>query len=146
MRYVRSYKATLFSCFFGLRFLSNYYRHAFRRKSLRKSFHLTGIDFDYYQHYQRVKGTLIFVHGMAKLGKDDPRVVQLAESIARTGYRVIVPDLPSIRSLEIHKGQEDEVFSRLELLCEDQKFVPDKLGLRKNTPAETAIATNFSAF
>ncbi len=129
MRYVRGYRTTLVGCFFGLRLLINYYRHAFRRKSLRKSFHFPGIDFDHYQHHRRVEGTLIFVHGMAKLGKDDPRVVQLAESIARTGYRVIVPDFPSIRSLEIHKGQEDEVFSRLELLCEYQKFVPDKFFL-----------------
>ena len=129
MRYVRGYRTTLVGCFFGLRLLINYYRHAFRRKSLRKSFHFPGIDFDHYQHHRRVEGTLIFVHGMAKLGKDDPRVVQLAESIARTGYRVIVPDFPSIRSLEIYKGQEDEVFSRLELLCEDKKFVSDKFFL-----------------
>lgn len=45
--------------------------------------------------------TIVFMNGAVPAGRDESAVVQLAEGLARAGYRVYVPDLPGLRSGEI---------------------------------------------
>lgn len=44
---------------------------------------------------------LVLVPGADRAGKDHPRVVALARSLARARFAVLVPDLPALRALEV---------------------------------------------
>jgi pimeloyl-ACP methyl ester carboxylesterase len=56
---------------------------------------------DLYQSAQRSLATLVLVPGVAELGKDDPRLVAFATTLARARFLVLVPDLPSLRALRV---------------------------------------------
>jgi len=45
---------------------------------------------------------VILVPGLVEAGKDDPRVPPFAELLARAGFTVVVPNLPSFRTLRVH--------------------------------------------
>ncbi len=47
------------------------------------------------------RGALVLVPGAARSGKDDPRLVALATTLARAGLVVLVPDIVSLRALEV---------------------------------------------
>ena len=44
----------------------------------------------------RKHAAILFVHGINGLGKDDPRIVTLAETLSRSGFAVLVPGLPDM--------------------------------------------------
>ena len=44
---------------------------------------------------------IVLVPGASTAGKDDPRLVALAESLARMRFTVLVPDLPNVRQLRV---------------------------------------------
>jgi alpha-beta hydrolase superfamily lysophospholipase len=52
---------------------------------------------------------LLLIPGAAEEGKDDPRLIAFARSLARAGFAVFVPDLPTFRALQVHSGNIDEV-------------------------------------
>jgi pimeloyl-ACP methyl ester carboxylesterase len=56
---------------------------------------------DLYQPNQPVGAGLILVPGFTPEGKDDPRLVELAVSLARARFLVLVPDLQGSRELRI---------------------------------------------
>lgn len=71
--------------------------------------HLADGDADLY----RPKGFatapgIVLVHGANPGGKDDPRVVALADAIARTGRRVLVPQL-GLRFQRLDHSDEDRI-------------------------------------
>jgi len=118
-----------FRCFFALRLLFNFYRGSSHRKTFQETLNFPDGVLDHYEPRGAVVGTLVFIHGMSELGREDPRIVHLAEAIASVGYRVLVPDFPSIRSLEIRPEQVSEVLARLELLSKNEALVPEKFSL-----------------
>jgi len=90
---------------------------------------VSGMQVDYYEGHGKPAGTLIFIHGMSPLGKEDPRIARFSEALALVGYRVLVPDFASIRRLDIEKGQSAEVLRQLEQLAADRNLVPDLFGV-----------------
>lgn len=58
---------------------------------------------------QSYVGSILFLHGMSKLGKDDPRMQRMADSMALAGFRVLVPQLQTVSDLRIYSGQPDEI-------------------------------------
>ena len=68
-------------------------------------------------------GTVVFIHGMSVLGREDPRVRQLAVALTTTGLQVLVPELSSIRNLRIERVQPSEVQATLEQLASDKDLV-----------------------
>jgi pimeloyl-ACP methyl ester carboxylesterase len=66
--------------------------------------HRTG---DLYLPGEPAKAALVLVPGAARTGKDDPRLVAFALSLARARWQVLVPDIPGMRRLEV--SAEDEV-------------------------------------
>ena len=68
-------------------------------------------------------GTVVFIHGMSVLGREDPRVRQLAVALTTAGLQVLVPELPSIRNLRIERAQPSEVQATLEQLARDKDLV-----------------------
>ena len=47
------------------------------------------------------RAAMVLVPGVAPAGKDDPRLVSLAETLARVGFRVLVPDIENLRALRV---------------------------------------------
>jgi pimeloyl-ACP methyl ester carboxylesterase len=66
--------------------------HPFAPSIARTEVALGGVTGDRYDPGGTAPGVLL-IHGAAKLGKDDPRLVRLATAIARTGRVVFVPAL-----------------------------------------------------
>ncbi len=57
----------------------------------------------------RARGTIIILHGMSPMGPDDPRMLTLCNSVRKSGYRVLCPDISEIRALKIAVEQIDIV-------------------------------------
>ena len=62
------------------------------------------IDADLYEPGEPARAAMVLVPGATRLGPDDPRVVAFAETLARARFRVLVPDLPGLRSFRFGSG------------------------------------------
>ncbi|WP_081159154.1 hypothetical protein [Ensifer aridi] len=58
---------------------------------------------------EHARATVVVVPGVVRLGKDDPRIVAFAETMARSRFMVFVPDLKSLRELSIRSEDVDEL-------------------------------------
>jgi len=58
---------------------------------------------------EHARATVVVVPGVVRLGKDDPRIVAFAETMARSRFMVFVPDLQSLRELSIRSEDVDEL-------------------------------------
>ena len=86
-------------------------------------YHCADILVDRYIPSGFARGTVVFIHGMSVLGREDPRIRQLAVALSTTGLQVLVPELPSIRNLRIERVQPSEVQATLEQLARDKDLV-----------------------
>jgi acetyl esterase/lipase len=59
---------------------------------------------------------LLLVPGADPDGKDDPRFVAFAESLARARFEVIAPDIPGLRELRVRAADSDHIRDALVLL------------------------------
>lgn len=67
---------------------------------------------------------VILVPGLVELGKDEPRVAPFATLLARAGFTVVVPDLPSFRALRVHPDHVRELSAALDAVCERPALAP----------------------
>lgn len=59
-------------------------------------------DADLYRpNFQPTAADMILVPGLTRQGRDDPRVVAFANTMARSGFRVLVPDVPNLRRFQV---------------------------------------------
>ncbi|MCP4327636.1 MAG: RNA methyltransferase [Alphaproteobacteria bacterium] len=58
---------------------------------------------DVYDPGQAVGAELVLIPGFTRAGKDDPRVIDLAMSLARARFAVLVPDVPGSRDLRVSR-------------------------------------------
>jgi pimeloyl-ACP methyl ester carboxylesterase len=72
----------------------------------------------------RDRAPLLLIPGMVPEGKDDDRVAPFASAMARAGFRVVVPDLPSFRSLVVQRANETELSAAIEALCARPDLAP----------------------
>ncbi len=56
---------------------------------------------DLYVPAETAAAGIVLVPGAAREGKDDPRLVALAETLARAGFLVLVPDIANLRDLAV---------------------------------------------
>ena len=56
---------------------------------------------DVYEPAGRVRGTVLFVHGMTVLGHRDPRQVRACHVLAGAGLRVVAPRVPGLAALHV---------------------------------------------
>lgn len=68
---------------------------------------------DLYRVGDAQKAGLVLVPGASREGKDDPRLVSFAESLARAGFEVLVPDLPGLRTLRVRADDADIIADAL---------------------------------
>lgn len=64
---------------------------------------------DLYRSEEGSLAGLLLVPGAAEAGKDDPRLVAFATTLARARFAVLVPDLASLRALQVNAGNIREV-------------------------------------
>jgi pimeloyl-ACP methyl ester carboxylesterase len=68
---------------------------------------------------------VILVPGMVEGGKDDPRVRPFAELLARAGFLVVTPDLPSFRTLRVHRDNERDLAAALDAVTARPDLAPE---------------------
>lgn len=71
---------------------------------------------DLYQPGQDALAGLLLVPGAAETGKDDARLVAFAKSLARARFNVLVPDLDSLRKLQVGPGNVRELIDAFTVL------------------------------
>ena len=64
---------------------------------------------DLYEPAQRADAGLVLVPGLAPEGKDDPRLVAFARTLARAQFRVLVPDIPSMRDQKVRPADTRDI-------------------------------------
>ena len=72
---------------------------------------------------------LLLVHGLSPDGKDDPRMVRAAALLARTGRRVLVPDLPSLRAQRLRPDDARPIAAGLARLRSEPEVDGARLAL-----------------
>lgn len=72
-----------------------------------------GGEGDLYAFPGRPRGALVLVPGAAALGRDEPRLQALARTLARTGFTVLVPELPEVRRFALSRLDAERVANAL---------------------------------
>lgn len=67
---------------------------------------------------------VLFVPGAVELGRADPRVAPFARTLARAGFTVVVPDLPSFRTLKALPDNVRELALAHALVCARRDLAP----------------------
>ena len=114
-------EAVAFDWAAAVRLLSAFNRHQ-NNASPKTVFH-AGYPLDIYDPRKPPKASVIFIPGLAIHGREDRRMRQLASALCAAGLRVIVPDIPSIRSLRVTSGQSHEVRDLVEILVNESSLV-----------------------
>ena len=70
----------------------------------RRAARFPGGSGDLYVSPEGTLGALVLVPGLAEAGKDDPRLIAFAHSLARARFAVLVPDIVSLRALQVRPG------------------------------------------
>ncbi len=88
------------------------------------------IDGDLYLPGESPLAGILLVPGIAEEGKNDPRLMSFARSLARARMVVLVPDLKSLRQLEVSKKNVDEIAAVFEwFLLRDDLVSSERFGL-----------------
>jgi dienelactone hydrolase len=73
---------------------------------------------------------IVLVHGVNETGKDDERIVWLADLLARSGFMVLTPDFLGFKSLTIRTSDVEELVASVQYLAGRTGDVgPDRIGL-----------------
>jgi pimeloyl-ACP methyl ester carboxylesterase len=67
---------------------------------------------------------VVFVPGLVEAGKDEPRVAPFAKLLARAGFLVVVPDLPSLRRLRVHPDNLRELGAAIDAVTARPDVAP----------------------
>jgi len=71
---------------------------------------------DLYRPGEEALAGLLLIPGAAETGKDDARLVAFANSLARARFNVLVPDLESLRKLQVGPGNVRELVDAFSVL------------------------------
>lgn len=64
----------------------------------------------------QTEAALVLVAGAARTGKDDPRTIHFARTIANSGFAVLVPDIPSVRTFQLSAADAEPIADAVEYL------------------------------
>lgn len=76
---------------------------------------------DLYLPGEKARAALVLVPGAAREGKDDPRLVGFANALARANYLVFVPDIASLRALEVSASDAQVIADAVHWLKAERK-------------------------
>lgn len=73
---------------------------------------------------------VLLVHGLNEWGKEDPRLVELAERLARAGFVVLVPDFLEMKRLRAKLSEVEDIVNSFHFLSLQRDYVAeDKCGM-----------------
>jgi pimeloyl-ACP methyl ester carboxylesterase len=81
---------------------------------------------DLYRPPGKGRAGLVLVPGAAEGGRRDARLVEFATALARSGFVVLAPDIPSLRELQLTPGNAREILDAVLLLKDSGYFSPDQ--------------------
>ncbi|HYB75108.1 MAG TPA: hypothetical protein VED18_17175 [Candidatus Sulfotelmatobacter sp.] len=73
---------------------------------------------------------VVLIHGVNETGKNDPRIIWVADLLARAGFMVLTPEFTGFKSLTLRASDIDEIVASVRFL--DARLPgrrPDKVGL-----------------
>jgi len=73
---------------------------------------------DLYRPIEDAKSGLVLVPGAARVGKDDPRLVALANTLARARFVVLVPEIENLRHLKVSAEDTDDIADAVQYLAQ----------------------------
>lgn len=79
---------------------------------------------DLYLPAQAPRAGIVLVPGVVPEGKDDPRLVLLAQTLARLRFAVLVPDLKGLRRLQVRAHDVTEVADAFRFLITQPEWAP----------------------
>jgi pimeloyl-ACP methyl ester carboxylesterase len=80
---------------------------------------------DLYRPANGIRAGLLLIPGAAEEGRDDPRLVAFAMSLARVHFAVLVPELTGLRQLQVGPENIIEVADAFRWLVADAELVPE---------------------
>lgn len=80
---------------------------------------------DLYRLAAEPQAGIVLVPGAAQQGKDDPRLVALAYTLARVRFAVLVPDLKGVRDLKVRPSDIQEVADAFAYLADQRELAPE---------------------
>ncbi len=72
---------------------------------------------------------IVLNHGVADRGKNDPRLVNFADALARAGYVALVPEFTNLKEFRVRPSDVDELVASFEYLERSEYVQPDRIGL-----------------
>jgi len=76
---------------------------------------------DLYRPGEAPRAALVLVPGAAPEGKDDPRLIAFADTLARARFTVLVPEIANLRALRIRPTDTGHVADGLRYLIEERE-------------------------
>ena len=84
----------------------------------------------YYLQDKKRQAAILLTHGVIETGKDDPRLIRFAYSLARSGFVVLVPELRGMKSFRILFSDVDDIVASFRYLASMEEIVDGaKMGL-----------------
>ncbi len=81
---------------------------------------------DIYRSASPPRAALILMHGFSEHGKNDPRLRQFAESLSRSGFNVLVPDIESLRKFRVSPEDSRYVSDAVRFLSARPELAPER--------------------
>jgi len=76
------------------------------------------------------RGAILLTHGIIESGKDDPRLIRFARSLARAGFVVLVPELKGMKSFRILLSDVDDIVASFRHMASLKELVNEqRMGL-----------------
>jgi dienelactone hydrolase len=72
------------------------------------------------------RGAILLTHGIIESGKDDPRLIRFARSLARAGFVVLVPELKGMKSFRVLLSDVDDIVASFHYMASLKELVNEK--------------------
>jgi dienelactone hydrolase len=72
---------------------------------------------------------IVLNHGVADLGKDDPRLINFADAVARAGYVALVPEFENLKRFRVRPSDVEEIIASFEYLSGLPDVRAERVGL-----------------
>ncbi|MDE0214075.1 MAG: hypothetical protein OXN22_08370 [Deltaproteobacteria bacterium] len=77
----------------------------------------------------RPRAGLLVTHGVLDTGKDDPRLVALADELASCGFAVLVPELEGLKSLRLEMAESEDIAAAFRFMLSREEVDATRAGL-----------------
>ena len=75
-----------------------------------------GHPYDLYEPSRPLHSTLLMVYGFTLAGEKEPRLIRFARAFTASGFRVVVPNLPGLKSFDLSKGDLERLIDMIAYL------------------------------